>query len=216
MSTLLIRLVGPMQSWGTQSHFTIRDTGREPSKSGVIGLLCAALGRPRSAQVKDLADLKMGVRVDREGALKREFQIAQDILMAKGKGLKTGEISYRYYLSDAGFLVGLQGEESLLQQLQVALQNPRWMLFLGRKSFAPAAPIWLPDGLRLGQDLQSALLTYPPLLENITNPLRFVLEDLRGEQSRQDVPVSFAERKFTVRHVRTSFFEIPGNGSRLE
>lgn len=212
MSTLLIRLVGPMQSWGIQSHFTIRDTGREPSKSGVIGLLCAALGRPRFAQVKDLADLKMGVRVDREGALKREFQIAQDILMAKGKGLKTGETSYRYYLSDAAFLVGLQGQESLLQQLQVALQNPCWMLFLGRKSFAPAAPVWLPDGLRLGQDLQYALLTHPPLLENITNPLRFVLEDLSGEQSRQDVPVSFAERKFTIRHVHTAFFEISGNG----
>ena len=34
MSTLLMRLAGPMQSWGTQSRFTVRDTGREPSKSG--------------------------------------------------------------------------------------------------------------------------------------------------------------------------------------
>ena len=47
MSVLLMRLAGPMQSWGTQSRFGHRDTGTEPSKSGVIGLLCAALGWPR-------------------------------------------------------------------------------------------------------------------------------------------------------------------------
>ncbi len=49
MSVLLLRLAGPLQSWGTQSRFRVRDTGREPSKSGVIGLLCTALGRPRTA-----------------------------------------------------------------------------------------------------------------------------------------------------------------------
>ena len=37
MSTLLLRLAGPMQSWGTDSKFDVRRTGREPSKSGVIG-----------------------------------------------------------------------------------------------------------------------------------------------------------------------------------
>ena len=49
MSVLLLRLSGPMQSWGIQSQFPDRDTGMEPSKSGVVGLLCAALGRGRSA-----------------------------------------------------------------------------------------------------------------------------------------------------------------------
>jgi len=43
MPTLLLRLAGPMQSWGLSSRFTIRDTSLEPSKSGVLGLLCAAL-----------------------------------------------------------------------------------------------------------------------------------------------------------------------------
>lgn len=43
MSTLLLRLAGPMQSWGTDSKFDVRRTGREPSKSGVIGLVAAAL-----------------------------------------------------------------------------------------------------------------------------------------------------------------------------
>ena len=41
MSVLLLRLSGPMQSWGVQSRFTVRDTGLEPSKSGVVGLIAA-------------------------------------------------------------------------------------------------------------------------------------------------------------------------------
>ena len=49
MSTLLLRLAGPMQSWGTDSKFDERRTGREPSKSGVIGLVAAALGIARAA-----------------------------------------------------------------------------------------------------------------------------------------------------------------------
>src|SRR5438045_3820140 len=76
MHTLLLRLAGPMQSWGTQSRFLVRDTGREPSKSGVVGLLCAALGRGREESVDDLAALAMGVRVDQEGTLGADFHTA--------------------------------------------------------------------------------------------------------------------------------------------
>ena len=75
MPTLLLRLAGPMQSWGTTSRFDERDTQLEPSKSGVIGLLCAALGRDRAESVDDLAALRMGVRVDREGVPMRDFQM---------------------------------------------------------------------------------------------------------------------------------------------
>ena len=49
MSTLLLRLAGPMQAWGADSRFDIRKTNREPTKSGVIGLLAAALGLRRWA-----------------------------------------------------------------------------------------------------------------------------------------------------------------------
>src|SRR5260370_17357943 len=76
MGTLLLRLAAPMQSWGTQSRFVVRDTGLEPSKSGVIGLLCAALGRPREAPMEDLARLRMGVRVDRGGVMQTDYHTA--------------------------------------------------------------------------------------------------------------------------------------------
>ena len=72
MSVMLMRLAGPMQSWGIRSRFSNRDTGLEPSRSGVTGLLCAALGRSREEPLDDFLPLKMAVRVDREGRLMRE------------------------------------------------------------------------------------------------------------------------------------------------
>ena len=44
MATLLLRLAAPLQSWGMDSKFETRKTNREPTKSGVVGLLAAALG----------------------------------------------------------------------------------------------------------------------------------------------------------------------------
>jgi len=97
---LLIPCVGPMQSWGTRSRFQERDTEREPSKSGVIGLLCAALGRDREAPIDDLAILRIGVRVDQEGKLDVDFQTAQNVAVASG-GPSQDLLSNRHYLSDA-------------------------------------------------------------------------------------------------------------------
>lgn len=44
--------------------------------------------------------------------------------------------------------------------------------------------------------------------------MRFVFEDpLNGETTASDVPVSFAERRFQVRRLRTEFIEFPpGSG----
>ena len=47
MATLLLRLAAPLQAWGADSKFETRKTNREPTKSGVIGLLAAALGLRR-------------------------------------------------------------------------------------------------------------------------------------------------------------------------
>src|SRR5947209_1111485 len=113
MSTLLLRLAGPLQSWGTQSRFSIRDAGLEPSKSGVIGLLCAALGRARDAPLDDLALLRMGVRVDREGKVLVDYQTAGGVhrrgetygVSKANQGNPETVTSHRYYLADADFLV---------------------------------------------------------------------------------------------------------------
>jgi CRISPR system Cascade subunit CasD len=210
MHTLLLRLSGPLQAWGVQSRFSIRDTGLEPSKSGIVGLLCAALGRPRSAPVSDLATLQMGARVDQEGRLAYDFHTAQNVLKASG-GIKDTEPSRRYYISDARFLVGLTGDDlALLQMLHIALRNPHWPLYLGRKAFVPGEPVWLEDGLKEGVALLDALKTYPWLgsdPKRQPDRLRVVLEDDAGAEVRPDQPISYAERRFAPRRVTTTFVD---------
>lgn len=214
MPTLLLRCVAPLQAWDTQSRFGVRTTGREPSKSGIVGLLCAALGRPRTEPVDDLAALTMGVRVDREGSILRDWHTAQNVLKAAG-GLKDTEPSTRYYLADAAFLVGLSGERDLLARLHAALRDPHWLLFLGRKACPPGLPVYLPDGLRL-EGLEQALAGYPWLGSNLRqyealDRVRLVLDDENGPQVRDDYPVSFmkGQRQFAPRRVRTEFITKP-------
>ncbi len=208
MPTLLLRLQAPMQSWGISSHFTSRDTTREPTKSGVIGLICAALGRPRDADISDLAGLKMGVRVDQEGVLQKDFHVAQDVLLASGKKTKDTEISDRYYLSDAVFLVGLEGPRALLEQIQIALKSPHWTLYLGRKAFPPGKPVWLLDGLQ-DELLLDALKRFPALVPDTEESLRVVLDSDVGEFVRVDVPISFAERRFSSRRIHMGRIDSP-------
>lgn len=215
MNTLLMRFVAPMQSWGVQSQYTVRDSGLEPSKSGVIGLLCAALGRARSAALDDLAGLRMGVRVDREGALRRDYHIAQDVLDSDGKKTRASVVTNRYYLADAAFLVGLEGELPLLERLQQALRQPVWAIYLGRKAFTPSVPVWLRDGLSVGQTLEAALGGYgwvvQPRGSDAPAHVRAVIESPEGLQVRQDVPISFAERRFSSRRVNTLVLPAPAN-----
>ncbi|MFT4192234.1 MAG: type I-E CRISPR-associated protein Cas5/CasD [Comamonas sp.] len=209
--TLLLRLQGPMQSWGTTSRFDERDTQLEPSKSGVLGLVCAALGRDRSEPVDDLAALRMGVRVDREGVPLRDYQTATGVVIAStGKADKERTVvSPRYYLSDAAFLIGLEGERELLEHIHAALRRPFWPLALGRKSFVPSVPVHLPDGL-IDAPLERALAQWPSLVEADAEvgaspgPWRTVLEDRTEGAIRLDQPVApFAERRFGPRFVRS-------------
>ena len=213
MNTLLLRLGGAMQSWGVQSRFGVRDTGLEPSKSGVLGLVCAALGIDRAddASLAPLAALTMGVRVDREGALKVDYHTAKDVLKAGG-GMKDTELSNRYYLADALFLIGLAGDDlALLERIHSALRKPVWPLFLGRKAFVPGEPLWLPDGLKAGLPLEDALKTHPLLSERRSSePTRLILEDPQGSIVRADQPLSFAQgnRRFAPRRLRVAFVEM--------
>jgi CRISPR system Cascade subunit CasD len=216
MSTLLMRLAGPMQSWGTTSRFDERDTQLEPSKSGVLGLVCAALGRDRHESVDDLAALRMGVRVEREGVLMRDYQTATGVVSAAGKvDLERTVVSPRFFLSDAVFLVGLEGSRAVLEKIHLALQAPVWPLALGRKSFVPSLPVYLPDGL-VEQALEDALQSWPCLVvlpAKAPQTARLMLEDAREGVIRLDQPMaSFSERRFGPRFVKTLAVNFPAGG----
>ncbi|TDE86152.1 type I-E CRISPR-associated protein Cas5/CasD [Deinococcus sp. S9] len=209
MATLLLRLVAPMQAWGTRSRFDDRDTEAEPSKSGVLGLCAAALGIDRADSVEHLARLAFGVRVDREGVAGTDYHTAQ----LRPGDPKTGtDVTRRAYLADAAFWAGLEGDAGLLTDLDAALHNPHWPLSLGRKAFVPSLPIFARSPLELS--LWDALREAPSLRRGDEGgPYRLVLDreavpqPLRAAASpsrRQDVPDGpFARRRYLSRDVLT-------------
>lgn len=223
MPTLLLRLVGPMQSWGTTSRFDERDTGKEPSKSGVIGILAAAQGIDREnwLDLEPLTRLVMAVRHDRPGVPKRDYQTAgcaatDIIIKADGTPSKDGVVSQRLYLADAAFLVGLEFDEvSLLERAHSALRNPVWPLSLGRKSYVPSQPIWIKDGLQ-DAPLRAVLTKWPWIAsprkwedppENLL--ISFESEDGTGVLKMDQPLSSFAERRFGARFVRSEWISFP-------
>jgi CRISPR system Cascade subunit CasD len=219
MSTLLLRLTGPLQSWGYRSRFSDRDTGLEPTKSGVIGLLCCALGQSRSKSPAQLATLMMHVRVDRQGTLLKDFHTAGGGVFrgsreyfaptSSGTKGKNPVVTERHYLQDASFLVALEGDDGLLTRIATSLEDPHWPLALGRRSCPPSEPILVG---KTDQDAKAALCELPLRLHRRHLPtrwddrearyvpdlaphkLRFLLEcppgDTAGEM-RRDVPVSW-------------------------
>lgn len=233
---LLLRLSAPMQSWGVMSRFSRRDTGKEPSKSGVIGLMCAALGISRDEATEDnplfteLIKLKMGVCVIREGILQSDYHTAQNIAKADG-GTKDTELSTRFYLADADFVVALAGDDfQRLEMIQNALKNPKWQLFLGRKAFVPDTPVYFREGIFTAENTENAVEEFlrgeefefvlrkfdedfGRSVKDFEQRRRLIIEDdEKGTETRQDVPLSFAARRFTNRRVRTDFINLKNGG----
>lgn len=209
-TTLLLQLAGPMQSWGFRSRFDNRDTGLEPTRSGVIGLLCAALGWGRDTDLSEFERLRVGVRVDAPGRVAFDYHTAQPVW----RGSDDTTVSDRYYLADARFLVGLQSDDvGLLQSFESALHAPVWPLFLGRKSFVPSLPVYLKEsGLREGK-VEAVLraepwrwLTYQEERAALKTPPRprLVLEtdEPRKGVATNDAPRDFARRRYGVRYLR--------------
>ncbi len=132
---LLLRLEGPLQSWGLRARWSRRDTGPEPTKSAIIGLLGCAAGIVRPDwQSNDKPDMSLeqwdkvlnfGVRIDRPGIIETDYHTVQGHFWQANGKMKTGtsvsgttpdkaenepphtEITWRDYLYDAAFLVAL-------------------------------------------------------------------------------------------------------------
>ena len=138
MSVLLLRLAAPMQAWGARSRFTVRATESAPTKSGILGMLAAATGRRRTDPIEDLLTLQFGVRKDQPGRVIRDFHTARSL-----DGKSSMPLSERYYLGDAVFLAGVEGDHELVVGLDEAIRRPAFPLYLGRRSCPPAQPVSL-------------------------------------------------------------------------
>lgn len=235
-STLVMLLAGPLQSWGEASRHMTRSTLTHPTKSGVIGLLAAALGFPRGdPRLGDLAALRFGVRIDQPGQLLTDYHTVsgasrdpldpsrQRLPTADGGTLKPGEsvkVTRRHYLADARFTAALHGDEVLLAQAWDALARPRYPLYLGRRSCPPAVPVRL--RLWPAASMEAALADTPwQAAEHVTRrhhddevELPAVIEDREGGETFHDQPVNSSPfgRQFAARPARRTFIRVPAPG----
>ena len=202
MAVLLLRLAGPMQAWGVKSRFTVRATELAPTRSGVVGMLASAVGRRRTDPIEDLLALRFGVRKDQPGTVIRDFHTARTL-----DGRESMPLSNRYYLADAVFLAGIEGDRALLEGIDEALRHPAFPLYLGRRSCPPTHPVSL--GLREAA-LLDALQAEPwlasewfrrrrrdgfdaeILIDQEAVPVEERAGDARGSR---DVPLSFDPRR---------------------
>ncbi len=152
---ILLRLEGALQSWGEHSRFDYRDCASMPTKSGIVGMIGCAMGLWRgSEQLTALSEkIRVAVRCDRPGKQNIDFHTvtADDaILNADGKKKKDQHgkpvktiVTYRTYLQDASFLAAIETNWELAQKIDHAFHEPRWPVYLGRKSCIPSRPVYI-------------------------------------------------------------------------
>lgn len=134
MKTILLKLAGPLQSWGTTSLFEVRSTDRYPSKSALIGILGASLGYSRGDErLIRLNQLDYAVRIDQPGELLNDYHIARKY--KPNASLDQAYVTNRHYLQDAVFTVALgSDDEEWMNEIEWALRHPCYQPFLGRRS----------------------------------------------------------------------------------
>ena len=234
MSALILRLAGPLQSWGERSVFNTRDTAPFPTRSGVIGMLAAAEGRSRYAALQDYAPLELTVRIDRPGKRLTDFHTvggglpaAQTIPTSEGGHRPTDAatmVTRRHYLADAVFTIALAGPDPLLERLTTALEQPAWAPYLGRRSCVPDEPLLLRHTVADPvAELRTAVplsLARPPATGQATVRVGFVWETAppgltTGAQLYEvtDVPTSFAPdaRSYSSRRLWRTDEDLPAD-----
>ena len=198
MAVLILKLSGPLQSWGTGLKLRDHETDSMPSKSGVIGMIAGAMGRRRDEDISDLASLRFGAREDRPGTILRDFHTAH---IWNRKKEDVSYIGYRYYLQDACFVVGLEGDDDLLNRCAYALCHPVFPPYLGRRACVP--DVGLVKGLFDGT-LEDVLSVFPRqtggnewdkkdrVVSEDGGSMRLSVETNEiGSRARKDEPLSF-------------------------
>ncbi|MDD5328424.1 MAG: type I-E CRISPR-associated protein Cas5/CasD [Sulfuricella sp.] len=223
---LALRLEGPLQSWGFDSQYNRRNTGLMPTKSAIAGMCCAALGMPRGGDKEEVFLALFGavrmtaIAIPRNGVKKellvrrlQDYHTVQNTRRASGAINNDCVLTHRQYLTDADFGVLLEGNAVLLGEIASALADPKWGVWLGRKTCIPSAPV-LPglkghfnNVLRLVKENQEdalRLLIGDGQLEFFTRQVE-VENFAEGQDTIPDAPVSFAteRRLFAPRRVRT-------------
>ncbi len=163
-AALAILLDAPLQAWGVSSRYQRRETESFPVKSGLVGLLAAALGidkrspaeaeriapfarlrttayrvpKAKPSGVVRLVDFHtVGGGYDKDASAFEKLSIPR-----KASGPPFGTvITRRAYLADARFAAVFAGDTATIQKAAAALADPKWGVWFGRKACLPALPL---------------------------------------------------------------------------
>jgi len=218
---LALLLDGPLQSWGFASRFQRRATGLHPTKSGIIGLIAAAMGLAKGSAAErtmlpELAKLRMSslaiprdvpsASAGRPVLRLDDYHTVLNTRRASGMMNKDAVVTRRQYLLEARFGVILGGDRSVLERAAAALQNPQWGVWFGRKSCIPAEPIF--RGLFDAELEAQRELIRDRSSEEFTTVTE-VEDFVEGTDSISDQPISFGDdassgpekRRFALRRI---------------
>ncbi|GHV71415.1 type I-E CRISPR-associated protein Cas5/CasD [Spirochaetia bacterium] len=226
---LLLWFEAPLQSWGADSKFGRRDSLPFPTKSGVLGLICAALGASgeQKEMLAEMAPLKQTVisyrnLADRQTLL-RDFHMVGSGYdrydgsdkwyqlnipkTADGKNAVGGgtKMTYRYYLQDAKFAVIVEVPNEKAKLFSEALQNPVYDIYLGRKSCVPTDFVF--RGIFNTESEASTEALDISEKKELAKDFRVVSGEAEGESLIiNDVPLQFGpikkykDRRVTIQH----------------
>lgn len=221
-SILALYLDAPLQSWGYQSRFDRRTSLSSPTRSGIIGMIAAAMGIPRGNKeaLSRFSDVEMTTLIlapENEtinaGSRLIDFHTVGGGFDAKterqhmprkaGGGTPATVVSYREYLQDAKFGVLLPGPCRFIEEIRKALENPVWGIFLGRKSCIPASPVCqgvFPDEKTAAAHLET-LSGW-----KVNRTIRELKNFAKGSNTLMDIPEDFEKRVFAPRRIGDDFF----------
>ena len=227
---LLFRLYGPMAAWGDIAVGEVRPSAAHPSKSAILGLLAAAMGIKRDqeeAHQAMAATYGFAVQLDAPGILLRDYHTTQVPPEQRKVAYYTRRdelrapklntiLSGREYRCDALYTIALwqwPGKKAFfgLDELAEGLRNPRFTLYLGRKSCPLGLPIQtvIREAVDLPAAFELADFNDGDILDGLKRPDRATLYwevgvetgDLKALYTftRRDLPLSrrrwqFAER----------------------
>lgn len=159
MRHLILRLQGPLMSFGTVAIDERLPTARFPALSMVCGLLANAVGMSRRwpQEIQALQDgMEIASRLDRPGEFLRDYQTAGLNKTDKGwtswgrlagrDGGTSGDMTVQIekeYWADAAVTVAVSLPEVRIDPLAAALREPARPLFLGRAGCPPSCDILL-------------------------------------------------------------------------
>ena len=227
-AALAFVLNAPLQSWGVDSRYQQRDTAAFPTKSGLIGLLAAALGIDKHAPDEStrlapyaalrlivvraaLDQVRPGGRLSDfhtiGGGYDKEVAWQKNSIPRKAGGGPFGTvITRRTYLTGSTFIAIFAGERAVLATAAAALEDPVWGLWLGRKACLPASPLapTLESTAQLAFDALRLKFKCPAApLESFDRQEEPDLDDHSpGVFHQPDQPENFGERSHASRPVR--------------